>query len=84
MKKLSLKSSAFNKGEVLTREQLKKVMGGDDGSGSGGGGGDSPKVKACSGKKNGDSCSFVYNGTDSYGYCRAYAPDYTLHCSNLL
>lgn len=28
MKKLSLKSNAFDKGEVLTRSQLKKVMGG--------------------------------------------------------
>ncbi|WP_412466479.1 hypothetical protein [Pedobacter sp. KLB.chiD] len=27
MRKLTLKSNAFNKGEVLTREQLKKVMG---------------------------------------------------------
>lgn len=35
MKKLSLKASIFNKGEVLTRAQLKKVMGGD-GSESGG------------------------------------------------
>ncbi len=34
MKKLSLKSNAFNKGEVLTRAQLKKVMGGNE-SGSG-------------------------------------------------
>lgn len=36
MKKLSLKPNAFDKGEVLTRAQLKKVMGGtgsgDDGS----------------------------------------------------
>jgi len=28
MKKLNLKSNAFNKGEVLTRSQLKNVMGG--------------------------------------------------------
>ncbi|QNR83927.1 hypothetical protein H9N25_18660 [Pedobacter riviphilus] len=28
MKKLTLKPNAFNKGEVLTREQLKRVMGG--------------------------------------------------------
>ncbi|WP_316838187.1 hypothetical protein [Pedobacter nutrimenti] len=36
MKKLSLNTSAFHKGEVLTRSQLKKVLGGD---GSGGGSG---------------------------------------------
>ncbi|MGM9476482.1 hypothetical protein ACS5PU_08625 [Pedobacter sp. GSP4] len=38
MKKLSLKPNAFDKGEVLTRAQLKKVMGGtgsgDTGSGA--------------------------------------------------
>ncbi|SMC61087.1 hypothetical protein [Pedobacter nyackensis] len=37
MKKLSLNASAFQKGEVLTRSQLKQVLGGDgseeDGSG---------------------------------------------------
>lgn len=39
MKKLILNPNAFNKGEVLTRAQLKKVMGGDGsdtGSGAGG------------------------------------------------
>jgi len=35
MKKLSLTASAFQKGEVLSRAQLKKVLGGD-GSGDGG------------------------------------------------
>ncbi len=34
MKKLTLTPNAFDKGEVLTRTQLKKVMGGS-GSGSG-------------------------------------------------
>jgi hypothetical protein len=34
MKKLLL-NSAFSRGEVLTRAQLKKVMGGDGSSGSG-------------------------------------------------
>lgn len=38
MKKLSLRASIFQKGEVLTRDQLKKVLGGDgsDGGSSGG------------------------------------------------
>ncbi|MCX2495858.1 hypothetical protein OQX63_20355 [Pedobacter sp. PF22-3] len=36
MKKLSLKPNAFDKGEVLTRAQLRKVMGGI-GSTNGGG-----------------------------------------------
>lgn len=35
MKKLSLNAAAFQKGEVLTRGQLKKIKGGDS-SGSGG------------------------------------------------
>ncbi|SMC61102.1 hypothetical protein [Pedobacter nyackensis] len=39
MKKLSLNASAFQKGEVLTRSQLKQVLGGngseEDGSGDG-------------------------------------------------
>lgn len=35
MEKLSLKSNAFDKGEVLTRAQLKKVIGGEEGSGTG-------------------------------------------------
>jgi len=36
MKKLSLKPNVINKGEILTRTQLKKVMGGN-GSGTGSG-----------------------------------------------
>lgn len=39
MKKLKLSTSTFNRGEVLTRAQLKKVFGGDTGSGSGTGSG---------------------------------------------
>lgn len=35
MKKLILNTSTFQKGEILTRAQLKKVLGGDDSSGSG-------------------------------------------------
>jgi hypothetical protein len=38
MKKLSLNASVFQKGEVLTKSQLKKVLGGD-GSGTEPGGG---------------------------------------------
>ncbi|NQX40836.1 hypothetical protein HQN84_18450 [Pedobacter steynii] len=35
MKKLSLKPNAFNKEEVLTKKQLKKVLGGDGSSAPG-------------------------------------------------
>lgn len=44
MKKLSLKPNAFNKGEVLTRAQLKKVIGG---LGSGEGPCDPPTAETC-------------------------------------
>ncbi len=40
------------------------------------------KVGACEGMKEGDRCAFDYNGRTSYGKCRAYAPDFTLHCSD--
>lgn len=82
MKKLKL--SNFELTEILSREELKKIVGGDYGSGSNSSGSGSPKVVACQGKKEGEGCSFIYNGQDSLGKCRAYAPDYTLHCSNLL
>ena len=44
MKKLSLNASAFQKGEILTRAQLKKVLGG---SGSGGGSGETACATTC-------------------------------------
>jgi hypothetical protein len=44
MKKLSLNASAFQKGEVLTRSQLKKVLGGN---GSGGGPCDPITTETC-------------------------------------
>ena len=48
MKKLSLKASDLHKGEVLTRKQLKSVLGGDDGSGgSGTSGGATKNVMCC-------------------------------------
>ena len=84
MKKLKLTN--FDLSEILSRDELKKIVGGDFGSGSGSGSGTGyPKIDACAGKKEGDSCSFEYNGSPSYGYCTArLAPAYTMHCSNLL
>lgn len=55
MKKISLNISAFNKGEVLTRAQLKKVMGGD-GSGEGSGLVSSCSVTCPSGVKKDKDC----------------------------
>jgi len=66
---------------LLSRAEMKKVMGGNVAPGDGGPG---PKVIACEGKKEGDPCSWPYNGGTSTGYCRSYAPDYTRHCSNLI
>lgn len=83
MKKLVLKSSAFNGGEVLSREQLKKVMGGDGGSGNGSGSGGSPKIDACSGKSVGDSCFWTYQGTSYSGRCQSYMAQ-PLACSTLI
>jgi len=57
MKKLSLKSNAFDKGEVLTREQLKKVMGGD---------GSEPG--SCTYTSGNASCTST-NGDCNYLYC---------------
>ena len=37
MKKLKLRAIELGAIEILTREQLKKILGGDGGSGSGGG-----------------------------------------------
>lgn len=61
MKKLSLKPNAFSKGEVLTRAQLKKVMGGD--ASATGSGGDSP-------------CFTTYFLRNEYGcgYTECYGP----------
>jgi natural product precursor len=86
MKKLKL--SNFDFSEILSREELKRIVGGDFGSGSGSGSGSKtgyPKIDACSGKKNCDPCSFMYNGVPSTGKCTdKLAPAYTMHCSNLV
>jgi len=47
MKKLSLKASDLHKGEVLTRKQLKNVLGGDDGSGGSDTSGGTKSLKCC-------------------------------------
>ena len=58
MKKLSLKPNAFNKGEILTKTQLKKVLGGYVGSASPG----------C----NTAPCNWRFNGQSEIGDCISY------------
>lgn len=72
MKKLNLKSNAFNKGEVLTRAQLKKVLGGDGSEDFGSGSADISKIKACETFAMGDCCTFITNGTEYPGKCSSY------------
>ncbi|MGM9476841.1 hypothetical protein ACS5PU_10430 [Pedobacter sp. GSP4] len=79
MKKLSLNPNAFDKGEVLTRAQLKKVMGGGSAPESG----ESPKITACQDKKDGDYCVWTYEGTSYEGHCRSYLAS-PLACSSLI
>ena len=81
MKKLKLKALGLGAREVLSREQLRNVFGGSDGSG--GDGCASDKFKACDDKNEGNSCCFRYHGVRSDGLCRKYAPDYVMHCSDL-
>ncbi|WP_214229533.1 hypothetical protein [Pedobacter sp. B4-66] len=63
MKKLNLKDLFFQKGEVLTRSQLKNVLGGG-GSGSGSGSGSGQRVR-CWMKCPGDEISTQVPNCDS-------------------
>ncbi|WP_293788739.1 hypothetical protein [uncultured Pedobacter sp.] len=78
MKKLSLKPNAFNKGEVLTRTQLKKVMGGvGSGAGTPGGSNGNPCPNNCKqychqnddGHTGYGTCSPSTGGTSCHNYC---------------
>lgn len=62
MKKLKLQALKFGTGEILTREQLKNVLGGDDPSGGSGG------VWKCSNS----TCILVFNGNNESGQCAWY------------
>jgi len=77
MKKLNLKVSELMNPEVLTREQLKNVMGGSGVVTTTA----SPKTVACIGLKQCDGCSYSYNGSTEYGRCISLYGQ-PLHCSN--
>ncbi|WP_423737527.1 hypothetical protein [Chitinophaga caseinilytica] len=78
MKKLTLKALNLGARELLNREQLKNVLGGDGSSGSTDCAGD--KVTACDGKSTGTACCFVYQQNVYYGTCQANAPVYKMMC----
>lgn len=80
MKKLTLKALELGARELLSREQLKNILGGDIGSATDC---DGDKVQVCQSKQEGTSCCFTWSGTIYRGKCHAFAPDYTLHCSDL-
>ncbi|MFD2965795.1 hypothetical protein [Sphingobacterium bambusae] len=75
MKKISFKDLGSREVEKLSLEQLKTVLGGFSGSGS-----DNPKIDACSGKKKGDSCSWVHGGVTYTGRCDEVPGP--LHCTS--
>lgn len=70
MKKLKFKALELGAQELLTREQLKQVMGGNDGSG-GSGAGSCTYTKNCSSgsvsctSATGD-CSWIYDPTNTF------------------
>lgn len=65
MKKLSLKDFSFQREEILTRSQLKEILGGDSGSGGGSGEG---RCVQCSCHSGGTSC--WYSRRNSSDLCR--------------
>ncbi|WP_423737524.1 hypothetical protein [Chitinophaga caseinilytica] len=76
MKKLKLKMLASGAIELLNREQLKNILGGEGGSGV-----------DCTGDKHSvcanawpETCCFTENGAIYYGTCKAFAPDYKSFC----
>lgn len=93
MKKLS--RIKLHEAAILNDNEMKMVFGGyvgssgswSDNDGDSGSGADpcnSPtKVEACYGKSEKADCSFRYQCTTYYGRCLAFAPNYTLHCSDL-
>ena len=83
MKKLKLNLQQFDGAEVLTRNQLKKVLGGGGGGGTGSGGPCDDCTKLCHRDDNGDygygMCSPETGGTSCHNYCCA-DPSNTYWC----
>ena len=67
----------MKKANLLSKAEMKKVMGGNEVDPGG-----SPKIEACKGKHDGDECNWTYNGVEQSGKCRSYLAQ-PLHCSDL-
>ena len=85
----TIKMSLANLQGKMTRKEMKDVCAGvfELNDKDGGGTGSKPKSakeQACVGKKEGAQCSFSNDyGQMCYGKCRAFEPNYILHCSDL-
>ena len=76
-----IKKVVLKEATKLSQEEMKFVFGGSGSSTDTSG--VSPKVKACEGKKKGDSCFwYTSSGSRSYGTCQCWWGS-TLHCSDL-
>lgn len=65
MKKLTLKALELGARELLSREQLKNIMGGTGSYPNC----ENDEFQACAGKMPPDNCCFMYSGAIRYGTC---------------
>jgi len=73
--------NSVKKVNLLSRAEMRKVMGGVVPE-EGGGDGDGPKVVACYKKKLNEACSWEYQGSPQTGKCLQFGVS-VLHCSDL-
>lgn len=78
MKKIHLNVANLDATEMLSREQLKTILGGSSGSNTNTC--TKPWHTACDGKKIADACSFVDNGVTKSGYCSQNAFNPCKYC----
>lgn len=79
MKKLNLQLLSIK--EMLTKEQMKKVVGGYETTTTTTT--KSPKIAACEGKKHGDECIYTYQDVHYQGTCTSFFAG-PLFCSTLM
>ncbi|RAJ76619.1 hypothetical protein CLV59_108138 [Chitinophaga dinghuensis] len=82
MKKLKLKALELGARELLSREQLRNILGGD---GSDDGGSEpipcaETTTAACDKKAVRDICCVKYDNSYVYGRCASYAPTNVMRC----